>query len=144
MPDISFHKSCSLIQFSEIDEIYLNKYADEELSRRSAATYKRDYQHTPIPDLLELSRAMLASEMLKGGLEEISAIKELKPHFSIPRDMALNYAASQGWEIGTKLGFTELRSTPASSTWLQRVIGGIDPQLVLFKVTSLLGDSIPG
>ena len=27
--------------------------------------------------------------------------------------------------------------------WLQRVIGGIDPQLVLFKVTSLLGDSIP-
>ena len=97
---------------------------------------------------------MLASEMLKGGLEEISAIKELKPHFSIPRDMALNYAASQGWEIGTKLGFTELRSTPASylveaylaesSTWLQRVIGGIDPQLVLFKVTSLLGDSIPG
>ena len=87
---------------------------------------------TPTPDLLSPSRAMLASEMLKGGLDEISAIKELKPHFSIPRDMALKYAASQGWKIGTKCLFTEFR-----------VICGIDPQLVLFKVTSLLGDSIP-
>ena len=62
---INFHRKCTLVQLTPTDEMYLEKYADKELSRRSVIQYTRDYSRTPTPDLLALSRAMLASEILQ-------------------------------------------------------------------------------